>query len=238
MHSAFAVVATALPSALTEPLVASMSYPAKHEVPPTISMPTISMAEALASGRVTFTNSWVQDAIFYVGNTHVLLSICFAHPAHPYSRCRRLLVLINSLSFAFFITAVLHALIPVAFAQSLLQATVGTILQLLFDLPVMLVGSCACANNACLPAPVRAVCQCASMVVLYLHCCQGILYAVLGAMLLVIIPSAHVADVWIELQTTKMAAFLWAIPTGLLLYALLRRCERSQPLPFVGRDMV
>ena len=65
----------------------------------------VTMAEALASGRVTYTSSWWRDAGFYLCNNHLLLSILCAHPSHPYSRCRRLLVLLNSLSFGFFITA-------------------------------------------------------------------------------------------------------------------------------------
>mmetsp|Transcript_7301 Transcript_7301/g.17049 ORF Transcript_7301/g.17049 Transcript_7301/m.17049 type:complete len:88 (-) Transcript_7301:228-491(-) len=81
---------------------------------------TIPIGEALASGRVTYTSSWLRDAISCITNSHVLLSAFLAHPEHPYNRCRRLFMLINSLSFGFFITAVLHALIPWAPAQSFL----------------------------------------------------------------------------------------------------------------------
>ena len=100
------------------------------------------MAEALAAGRVVYTESWWRDCFFYICNNHVLLSVFCAHPEHPYSRCRRLLVLLNSLCFAFFLTAILHAVVPFELAQGFLEATLGTVLQVIFDLPSSMMGSC------------------------------------------------------------------------------------------------
>ena len=197
---------------------------------------TITIGEALEAGRVTYTSSWLRDAIFYLANTHVLLSVFFAHPAHPYNHCRRFLMLINSLSFGFFITAVLHALVPWGPAQSILAATVGIVAQLIFDAPASILASCCCAGAAaqrCLPAPIVVCFRFISFMLLSLHCCMGVVYALLGALLLTAMPSAEVGTVWASFQETKVAAFVVAVPFGLLSYALLRQCERGTPLPTV-----
>ena len=57
-------------------------------------------------------NGWWADGWFYVKNNHVFLSIFLAHPSHPYTRGRRFLVLLNSLSFAWFVTALFQVIIP------------------------------------------------------------------------------------------------------------------------------
>ena len=76
------------------------------------------------------------------------------------------------MAFAFF-TALLHAIIPFELGVSVLQATLGTVLQLLHDLPASMVGTCPCAHP-CLPGPVRACCNCLSLATLGLQCCLGV----------------------------------------------------------------
>ena len=93
------------------------------------------MRTALLSGQVRFPpNGWWTDCWFYVKNDHVFISVFLAHPSHPYTRERRcvhimcfhevtspteaphhphsFLVLLNSLSFAFFVTALFQVLAP------------------------------------------------------------------------------------------------------------------------------
>ena len=56
---------------------------------------------AFVAGRVHWRDKgWCSDFVVYVLNTHVLLSVCCAHPKHPMSRFRRLLMLLSSLCFA------------------------------------------------------------------------------------------------------------------------------------------
>ena len=94
---------------------------------------------ALLSGQVRFPpNGWWTDCWFYVKNNHVLISIVLAHSSHPYTHQRRcahesacwtlacprhlrrrqclrsFLVLLNSLSFAFFVTALFQVFAPCA----------------------------------------------------------------------------------------------------------------------------
>ena len=183
------------------------------------------MADALASGRVVYTSSWWRDAAFYLANNHVLLSICCAHPLHPFSRCRRALVLVNSVTFGFFIEAALHSLLPFDPIVATFRLTLGVLLQLAFDLPAALLGTCPCAR--CLPEPFGQWLRCVSMGCLACHCCQGLLYAFLGLVLLLISPLATPDGVWRAFVATKEAAFVVAIPTTLIVYALLRECERG-----------
>ena len=69
------------------------------------------MRNALLSGQMRFPpNGWWTDGWFYVKNNHVFISIFLAHPSHPYTRGRRFLVLLNSLSFAFFVTSFFQVL--------------------------------------------------------------------------------------------------------------------------------
>lgn len=117
------------------------------------------MRAALLRGQVSFPpNGWITDWWFYLKNNHVLVSCLLAHPAHPYTRQRRLLVLLNSLSFAFFVTALLSTLIPGGVLRTATLLVWGTLLQLLWDVPASLLGTCACAHMACLPTPVRRCC--------------------------------------------------------------------------------
>lgn len=187
--------------------------------------------DAVLSGRVIVTDSWVADAIFYLANNHVLLSVVFAHPSHPYSRCRRLLVLLNSLSFAFFVTAVLHALIPFDPAVAVLELTVGTVLQILFDVPASLLGTCPCARSQALPPSVRLCCQCVSMSCLSCHFCASVLFALLGAVLLAVSAAATFSEVQEQFVSTKVASFVGAVPTTILIYAVLREWERCTSPP-------
>ena len=43
------------------------------------------------------------------------------HPAHPYTRCRRSLVLLSSVTFAFFLNAVFIAAVQTTLLRSILE---------------------------------------------------------------------------------------------------------------------
>ena len=190
------------------------------------------MEEALRSGRVTFTHGaggWLQDCIFYLCNNHILLAVFLAHPAHPYPRMQRGMVLFNSLAFAFFVTAVLHALIP-AEVRGLLHLTLGTVLQLLFDVPASMLGTCPCAHRA-LPEVVQNACRGTALCCLSLHTCLAVVFAVVGAGFLALTSLLGRDDdaVWDGFIQTKASAFASAVPTAVFIYALLRQCEAGGP---------
>ena len=87
-----------------------------------------------------------------------------------------------------------------------------------------------CAHP-CLPGPVRACCNCLSLATLGLQCCLGVTYALLGCLALALTPASDVGIVYADFQATKVAAFVGAVPTALLIYALVRWCESGRALP-------
>lgn len=154
------------------------------------------MTMAFKEGRIHFPpNKWYQDCLFYLCNNHILLSICFAHPAHPFSRNRRLLVLGNSLSFAFFITCVVRGLFGFDQLAESLASVLSAVFQLAWDIPGSMLGSCVCANMAVLPVWLRHGCGYASLICLSCHLLLGLFYAAAGALLLVVIPWVSVENV-------------------------------------------
>lgn len=209
---------------------------------------TVSMREALESGRVTYTRSWLRDCCFYLCNNHILLSVFLAHPEHPYGRLQRGLVLFNSLAFAFFITAVLNAVVPVDLLRAALHVTIGTLLQLAFDLPASMLGTCPCAHKA-LPSCVQGCCRSVALACLACHTCMAFLLGLLGALALAItsigsvVNSSETSDlVWDNFVNSKLNAFVGAVPWLCVTYALLRWCEANdggKAVPLVaGHEMV
>ena len=109
------------------------------------------MRDALLGGQVRFApNGWWTDGWFYVKNNHVFISIFLAHPSHPYTRGRRFLVLLNSLSFAFFVTALFQVIVPVETLRIAVVLVYGTLAQIMWDVPAAMLGTCPCAHMACL----------------------------------------------------------------------------------------
>ena len=201
-----------------------------------MSAATITMRAALASGRVTYTDSWIRDGLFYLCNNHVLLAVFLAHPEHPYGRLQRGLVLLDSLAFAFFITAVLHSLIPLEMARSALHVTLGTLLQLAFDVPSSMLGTCPCAHRA-LPDFLQGCCRGVALVCLSVHTCASLIFALLGAGLLAFVGMLGGTNgdvVWHGFVETKLNAFAAALPTAVLMYALVRKCEAGGPREVVA----
>ena len=137
-------------------------------------------------------NGWWTDWWFYIKNNHIFLSIFLAHDSHPYTRKRRFLVLLNSLSFAFFVTALFQSLVPNDVAAAALILFYGTMWQIIWDVPAAMLGTCPCANMGCLPTPVRRCCGCVSFGCLFLHAALGLVLGVIGALLLMILPSDRV----------------------------------------------
>ena len=192
------------------------------------------MRLALLNGQVRFPpNGWFTDLWFYIKNNHILISIFLAHPSHPYTHSRRFLVLLNSLSFAFFVTAVCQSLIPNAILASFVILTYGTFFQIVWDMPAAMLSTCPCAHTMCLPAPLRRCCSCASFVCLCCHTLLGLVFGAAGALALLLLPPGRREELitnWVE---SKLIAFATAIPTATLVYALVQCCEVRQ----AQRDM-
>uniref|UniRef100_A0A7S4ERL6 Uncharacterized protein n=1 Tax=Chrysotila carterae TaxID=13221 RepID=A0A7S4ERL6_CHRCT len=184
------------------------------------------LQEALVHGRVHYwENNFGQDFFFYLSNNHILLSVICAHPLHPYNKIRRLLVLLNSLSFAFFIVAACTVVAPNEAIQSLLIGVVGTVLQLAWDIPTSMLGTCACANAKCLPRRLADACRTASLVLVSCHLCMGLVFFILGVALVNAVRGAEPDHIVHDFVESKLTAFASAVPTMLVIFAILRHCE-------------
>jgi len=205
----------------------------------------------------------LRDWVFFAFNNHVLLSVFLAHPSHPYNAERRRLVLLNSLGFAFFVASLFflagHALPSVPHdwpttlkLLSLLAdqpTTLSVLVQLAWDASGSSLGVCPCAQLCC-----RRPC---GFAMLACFVCQtsilGLLYALVGGVLLVIFGPAHfVLDpdamrrFAVLFWVTKGLAFLLLLaPAGLLIFLILRffelrerRRERSAPQYDPKRDLL
>jgi len=187
------------------------------------------MRTALLSGQVRFPpNGWWTDCWFYVKNDHVFISVFLAHPSHPYTRERRFLVLLNSLSFAFFVTALFQVIIPVKTLRVVAVLVCGTLLQIMWDVPAAMLGTCPCAHLACLPAPLRRLCSCASFACL---CCRTLLGLALGAFglaVLIFLAADQREEFFHRFVMSKLMAFATGVPIAMLIYSLLQCCEAWQ----------
>lgn len=195
----------------------------------------------------------ISDWIFYMQNNHVLLSAIFAHPSHPYPLQRRRLVLLNSLCFCFFITSLLflagYALpsVPAAWRStlgmiSLLRdwpTTASVVLQLVWDVPGSSLGICPCARSG-MPPALRKPCGYGMLCCLACHLLGVIYWAVGAALLLLFGPgmSLQAARKFSVLfWWTKLLALLLAVPTGTVIFLLLRRHELTTgPAPFADSN--
>lgn len=214
--------------------------------------------DALRSGRVRLTpqSSLGADFIFYLRNTHVLISVCLAHRRHPYTSQRRKATLFNSLAFAVFLTALLllaevsasgrRRPRPLEFDESgdtgdtnpatlaaRLPLCVSTALQLVWDVSGSMVGVCPCARDQKYPTAVRYGCGYAQLVCMTCNLLLGFLYGLIGlGLLLVMGPffSVYSLEQFASLLIlSKLAATLLAVPVALLLFLVLRACESPPP---------
>ena len=163
------------------------------------------MTAAMRDGRVHFEpNGWNADCLFYLSNNHVLASIAFAHSSHPVSKKRRVLVLVNSLSFAFFLVALAAAILPHQLRTNVV--VVSALLQLAWDVPGAMLGTCPCASTPALPLLMRRTCGYVSLACLTCHLLLGLVYALLGALMLLFLPWVDLGAVASGFVTSKVCA--------------------------------
>ncbi len=65
-----------------------------------------SIREDLLANRVIWYKTWQQDLWFFQWNNHSVLSVFRSHPLHPYSKIKRLIVLLALLGLSFFLAAI------------------------------------------------------------------------------------------------------------------------------------
>ncbi|KAL1518939.1 hypothetical protein AB1Y20_003210 [Prymnesium parvum] len=188
------------------------------------------MTAALREGRVHFPpNTWAEDCLFYLRNKHVLLSVFLAHPHHPFPRHRRALVLANSLAFAFFVTCVMRELLGKQGAAQGLALFVSAVLQIAWDVPGVMFGACACATATALPVWLRQCCGCASLLCLSCHLLMGAVYALVGLILLAVLPGDEL-KLYDDFAAAKLLSFALAVPVDVAVFAMLHYFESRSGL--------
>ena len=185
---------------------------------------------AFVAGRVHWRDyGWCRDFGVYVLNTHVLLSVCCAHPKHPMSRFRRLLMLLSSLCFAFFVCVALARFHVPVFGPAL--GLLAGFVQVWWDLIPVLMNALSC-QNACLPVGCRRAANCFSFACLALHTVQSFVFALVGAVICVTAPAEDVEGVSEavgQVVESKLVAFALALPISMVLFTFLRWCEVEGP---------
>ena len=246
------------------------------------------MAEALSRGQTRFPpNDIAADFVFFLRNNHALLCLFLAHPAHPYSRVRRGLGLLNTVAFALFVTAVLALLLPprpppdaaaAPSPTSWLARLVGdhgdaegswglaappaaddgeggswwsrhylrsrwftislsALLQLAWDIPTSMPALSATSHSAppaatagggggaAAAGPARRCWELSFLVFRHCHATLGIVFALLGGGLLVLLPPASVEHVPFDLGVSKVLAYALAVPASAAAFLLARERE-------------
>lgn len=190
------------------------------------------MTAALRAGRVSFPpNSWSTDCLFYLQNNHILLAVSFSHPLHPMSKCRRVLMLLSSLSFAFFLSTLSAIADPLnhGLITSMVTTLVSALLQVAWDVPGGMLAGCPCLALSGLPVWLRRGCGCVSFYCLSCHMLIGMLYAFVGAVLLLLWPWTDLNTVYDRFAASKLLSFLLAVPINIVVFTFQREWELSQP---------
>ena len=114
----------------------------------------------------------------------------------------------------------------------MIASVVGGVLQLVWDLPGAMLGSCVCASCAEFPVWLRSCCGFSSLVCLTCHLLLGLVYAIVGALLLLVLPWVRIDHVVRDFAASKLISFVLAVPLNMLIFALLRHWElKAQQAP-------
>jgi len=134
------------------------------------------------------------------------------------------MVLLDSLCFAFFVTALFSVLIPNAAMRTLPSLVWGTAMQVAWDAPGTLLGNCVCARAELLPSRLRRCCGIASLACLACHLVLGLVYGLAGVALVALSP----LDLGLfarTFATSKALAFATGVLTATAIFGCLRRAE-------------
>ena len=111
-------------------------------------------------------------------------------------------------------------------ARVLVETTAGTLLQLAFDIPAGLLGTCPCAHRA-LPSLVQQGCTALAAAFLSLHLWCGRVFVLVTVVLIAVVPATSLVEIWTAYLTSKTSAFFWLIPSTVVVYALIRMRSRG-----------
>jgi len=200
---------------------------------------------ALEDGVVTVRGGLVGDFVFYIRNSHLLLSVFCAHENHPYTTVQRVKLLANSLAFAILVVAICTVSTNHYWEKSLVNdwaflrilaltfrdwpASFSIFVQVLFDAPGSMLSIYLAHNDATLPCWFRWTCGCTLLACSVANLCPAFLYFLLAVVLMGLLgpyysPSALLQFVFL-LGYTKIVALALAVPVGAMLFFMFKSQE-------------
>ena len=185
--------------------------------------------ERLQAGHAVYSQSFASDFWLFLKNNHLIFSLFFAHPKHPFSACERRVCLTCSLALGFGITCLLTLSKDDVDAATLTIMTImlGGILQGVYDTLLKIFATCSCVQSC--PTPIRVIFECCGSVGLIVQFFFGAAICVSGALALQSLFSAEEfnAATW-QFFASKFQA--WFV-TSVLVASLSFWMRRRQQLP-------
>jgi len=134
--------AQAVTRSVTSPVGKAMAtakhYATKEELPP--------VAVRLAAGHVVFSRSATSDLWLYLKNSHIILSLFFAHPRHPFSAVERRVCLVCSVLLGVGLTCLFN-LVDAETDRMIIALVVGSLVQGIYDALLKTLASCMCVSG-------------------------------------------------------------------------------------------
>uniref|UniRef100_A0A7S3A4A6 Uncharacterized protein n=1 Tax=Rhodosorus marinus TaxID=101924 RepID=A0A7S3A4A6_9RHOD len=178
----------------------------------------------LFDGHVHYTSSWSRDAVFFLLNNNVLLSLFFAHKNHPFTKKMRWMVQFCALSLTFLFST-FGLLLPRGI-RAVWRLVVAPLLLLMWNIYIGILAQCPCLFSGFLSDNFRSRVSKIGRILLYIAVSTSIIFALLGRFFLSIAPDQRKGDSWmIDFVETQLSSLLWSIPTDLLIYSFLRRLQ-------------
>eukprot|EP00823_Brevimastigomonas_motovehiculus_P004432 TRINITY_DN2930_c0_g1_i1.p1 TRINITY_DN2930_c0_g1~~TRINITY_DN2930_c0_g1_i1.p1 ORF type:complete len:254 (+),score=24.16 TRINITY_DN2930_c0_g1_i1:32-793(+) len=197
------------------------------------------VVDRLLAGKVVWYNKFWSDWWFAQSNRHSVLSIFLAHPLHPFSRTKRLVVFVCSVMLSFFIGSLHRGLAKwdeddynkcIAAGGSLCSRNDDlSVLKYIFGAAVsfwtavlVYLGTCACAQKA-ESGHVKNACQNCGNCGLFIGC-----FFSFGAMvsgIAIAVESKQIGDTFVNFVITQTTSWGYSVVFISLLYLWKRRGE-------------
>ncbi|KAJ8906528.1 hypothetical protein NDN08_003021 [Rhodosorus marinus] len=178
----------------------------------------------LFDSHVHYTSSWPKDAVFYLFNNNVLLSLLFVHKNHPFTKKMRWMVQFCALSLTFLFST-FGLLLPRGI-RAVWRLVVAPLLLLTWNIYIGTLAQCPCLFSGFISENFRSRVSKIGRILLYIAVSSSVIFALLGRLFLSIAPEQTKGDSWMmDFIETQLSSLLWSIPTDLLVYSFLRRFQ-------------
>jgi hypothetical protein len=140
------------------------------------------LVERLQAGHAVYSQSFISDTWLVLKNSHLIFSLFFAHPKHPFSACERRICLSCSLALGFGITCLIALMNDSVTGGTLIAVTVllGGLLQGVYDALLRIFATCSCVQRC--PTPIRVAFECCGSIGLVFQFVFGAIICVSGVL--------------------------------------------------------